>query len=114
VRQHDAMLEFDESIHTDNNPSEEKRLEARDELRNLALAIRTLPPRTKKAFTLSRLYRYSYAEIGDIMGISPRTVEGHVAKGLTACTQYMLEPDKKNGLQISDNVVQLATSRPNR
>ncbi|MBL4837087.1 MAG: RNA polymerase sigma factor [Kordiimonadaceae bacterium] len=108
ARQHNNMLEFDETIHTDTSFSEEKRLETREDLRSLAVAIRTLPPRTRKAFTLSRLYKYSYAEVGEMMGISPRTVEGHVAKGLATCTTYMLQVDTREKSHMTDNIVQFS------
>lgn len=90
ARRRDQMLEFDETIHIENSISQEKRLEDRDELRCVSVAIHKLPPRTRKAFTLCRVFKYSYAEVAKVMGISPRTVEGHVAKGVTACTKHML------------------------
>jgi len=107
TRQRDNMLEFDEAIHTDTHLSEEKRIEARDDLRCLAIAIQQLPPRTRKAFTLSRLYKYSYSEVAKMMDISPRTVEGHVAKGLAICTEYMTNLETT---ETSNNVIKLTPS----
>lgn len=106
-RQREKMLEFDEAIHGGHDISEERRLEARDELRQLAAAIRTLPPRARKAFMLNRIYRFSYAETGRMMGISPRTVENHVAKGLQMCTSLLRAageaPRTNNVANIADH-----------
>lgn len=103
VQHQDKILEFDEKIHGGVAPSEEKRLEARDELRILGAAIRSLPPRARRAFVLNRVYRYSYAEVGRMMNISPRTVENHVAQGLLTCTELMkshgnIAPQEKNNI----------------
>jgi len=103
VQHQDKTLEYDEKTHGGVAPSEEKRLEARDELRTLGAAINSLPPRGRRAFMLNRVYRYSYAEVGRIMNISPRTVENHVAQGLLTCTQLMKEHETmapKNNITI--------------
>lgn len=45
-------------------------------------AVRRLPERRRTAFVLHRQQGLSYGEIADVMGISPRTVEGHISKAL--------------------------------
>ena len=110
-QQYDRTIEFDELIHGINNPSEEMRLEARNDLKNLITAIRTLPPRAQKAFILSRIYRFSYLEVGKRMGISPRTVENHVAKSLIICTRLMAKYNSAQNQSVESNITDLATHR---
>lgn len=107
----DHTIEFDELIHDNGIPSEEMRLEARNDLRHLVVAIRALPPRAQKAFILSRVYRYSYSEVGRRMGISPRTVENHVAKGLAVCASIMAQYDEEQDQSVENNITDLATHR---
>lgn len=47
-------------------------------------AAADLPPRRRQAFELHRHHGLSYREIGQVMGISPRTVEIHVSQALVA------------------------------
>jgi len=110
-QQRDRTIEFDELIHGNNTPSEEMRFEARNDLQQLIMAIRTLPPRAQKAFILSRIYRFSYIEIGKRMGISPRTVENHVAKGLTTCAKLMDQYNKEPNHSDGNNITHLAKHR---
>ena len=51
--------------------------------------LETMTSRVRTAFVLSRVYGYTYAEIGKALEISPRTVEKHVAKGLAQCFEHM-------------------------
>lgn len=46
--------------------------------------IDQLPPRCREAFLLHRQHQMSYAEIAGHMGLSPRTVENHIARALRA------------------------------
>ena len=41
-----------------------------------------LPERQREAFGLSRFDGLSYAEIADVMGVAPKTVENHVGRAL--------------------------------
>lgn len=57
-------------------------LDARD-LRDLLESwIDDLPDRQREALVLSRRDELSHAEIGDVMGISPHTVNNHIVSGL--------------------------------
>ena len=60
-------------------------------LDNLADAIANLSLPVQRAFVLSRVYGYTYREVADFLGLSPRTVEKHVAKGLAFCFSSMQE-----------------------
>lgn len=56
---------------------------ARDELRQLAAAIQSMPARVRAAFVMRRVHGLSQREIAERMDISESTVEKHIAKGLT-------------------------------
>ena len=46
------------------------------------LAIRALPGRRREVFVLAYLKGLSYAEVGEVMGISPKTVQNQVSAAL--------------------------------
>jgi RNA polymerase sigma-70 factor (ECF subfamily) len=66
----------------DPSPCPERLAADREALRRLNAAIAALPPRCGEAFRLARLEGLSHAAIGARMGISPRSVENHVANAL--------------------------------
>jgi len=65
-------------------PSEDPhhRLEQRDILARLDKALATLPPRRRKIFLLHRIDHLTYAEIGDVVGMSEKGVKKQMAKAL--------------------------------
>ena len=88
ARRHEAMhvpLSDADPLPTDT-PSVEAIVEARRMVDLLIKrAILGLPPRCALAFTLSRFDGLSHQEIANIMGISAKMVEKHVARALVAC-----------------------------
>jgi RNA polymerase sigma-70 factor (ECF subfamily) len=48
----------------------------------LAKAVAAMPPRCREVYTLIRDQHMSYAEAGDVLGISPKTVEIHMTRAL--------------------------------
>jgi RNA polymerase sigma-70 factor (ECF subfamily) len=57
----------------------------------LIIAINKLPPVCRQVFILRKIEEKSHAEIAQLMGISKKTVENHLAKGLQLCRKYMVE-----------------------
>ena len=55
-----------------------------------------LPERRREAFALSRFGGLSHAEVADVMGLSPKTVENHVGRALAHLRDrlYGLAPDE--------------------
>jgi RNA polymerase sigma-70 factor (ECF subfamily) len=82
---------------TDSNDSwvktERESLEAellRDERNQLIQeAIDRLPPQCRAAFTLRVFHECSYKEVADRLGISAKTVEKHIARGLHETHSYL-------------------------
>jgi RNA polymerase sigma-70 factor (ECF subfamily) len=63
-------------------PEAQDRLEADELSRAIALALEALPERCRQVFLLSRQHHMSYAEVAQVMQISPKTVENHMARAL--------------------------------
>lgn len=62
---------------------------ADEELRVLAEAIALLSPQCRAAFTLKLFHGLSYKDISDELGISVKTVEKHISKGLRETHAYL-------------------------
>jgi RNA polymerase sigma-70 factor (family 1) len=73
--------------------AERESLEAellRDERHRLIQeAIDRLPPQCRAAFTLRVFHECSYKEVADRLGISAKTVEKHIARGLHETHSYL-------------------------
>ena len=52
-------------------------------------AVRNLPLQCRRAFILKKVYGHSYQDIAKKLGISEKTVEKHIAKGLLQCRSYL-------------------------
>ena len=70
-------------------PTPEDIAVAQDEFRRLKEALESLPPKTRRVMLLTKFQNLSYAEAGAVIGISPRTVEKHVARGVAMCVRHM-------------------------
>ena len=64
-------------------------IDGRERIRLLARAIASLPPQCAKVFILRKMQGMSQKEIAVRLNISARTVENHVALGLSRCRAYM-------------------------
>lgn len=64
-------------------------VDSRERIRLLARAVAALPPQCAKVFILRKMQGMSQKEIAVRLNISVRTVENHVALGLSRCRAYM-------------------------
>jgi RNA polymerase sigma-70 factor (ECF subfamily) len=55
---------------------------AREELERVQRALEAMPPRPRQVIRLARIEGYSHREIAEQLGISPKTVENHLTRGL--------------------------------
>ena len=76
-------------------PSAEDNVINRQRLATFCDALDALPPACRRAFELRTVYGYSHQEIADRLGISPRTVEKHLATGFERCMAYMRGRDSE-------------------
>ena len=65
-------------------PPGDAAVQARELAEAVEQAIQRLPDRGREAFVLHRKHGLSYAEVGETMGISPRTVEVHIRRAFQA------------------------------
>jgi RNA polymerase sigma factor (sigma-70 family) len=72
-------------------------VDSRERIRLLARAIAALPPQCAKVFILRKMQGLSQKEIAVRLNISVRTVENHVATGLSRCRVYMREHGGMDG-----------------
>ncbi len=63
-------------------PSAERQLEDRDELKELATALADLPEKCRETFLLRRVEGLSQRETAQALGISEKTVEKRMARGI--------------------------------
>jgi RNA polymerase sigma-70 factor (ECF subfamily) len=72
------MLDF----MADTAPTPEHSAIAAQKLQNLSNAIADLPPRAREVFLMARVEGMTYVEIGERLGISPKTVFSHMVVAL--------------------------------
>src|ERR1700753_2244099 len=72
-------------------------VDSRERLRLLARAGAALPPQCAKVFILRKMQGLSQKEIATRLNISVRTVENHVALGLSRCRAFMRAHDGTAG-----------------
>jgi RNA polymerase sigma factor (sigma-70 family) len=60
-------------------------------------AVRNLPMQCRRAFVLKKVYGYTQREIAEEMQISEKTVEGHIAIGITRCKRTVIRHRSDRG-----------------
>ena len=84
-------LEGQEVLEDSSQVAVDDVVDSRERIRLLARAISALPPQCAKVFLLRKMQGLSQKEIAVRLNISVRTVENHVAVGLTRCRAFMRE-----------------------
>lgn len=67
---------------SDPTPSVEASTISRQELLRVQAALDRMPPRARQVFLMSRIDGLTYVQIGERLGISPKTVFGHMVVAL--------------------------------
>jgi RNA polymerase sigma factor (sigma-70 family) len=69
-------------------PSPERQVEDRDELRRLAAALDSMPGRSRQVFILRRLEGLSQREAAQKLGLSEKTLEKHMSAGIRHLMEF--------------------------
>jgi RNA polymerase sigma factor (sigma-70 family) len=80
---------YDEAL--SQEASSEEELIAQQKLQQCCRAIADLPEQCRRVFLLRKIHALSHKEIAEQLGISTRTVEKHITKGIDRFTDYMEE-----------------------
>jgi RNA polymerase sigma-70 factor (ECF subfamily) len=73
----------------DASPDPERAAIASDRLSRVMEIIESMPPRRKEVLLLHRLENATYRQISERLGISPRTVENHLAAGMAQLSREL-------------------------
>lgn len=86
----DTLASSDEELPIDAEYESPESGLLRDERHRLIQqAIDRLPPQCRAAFTLRVFHECSYKEVADRLGISVKTVEKHISRGIRETNQYL-------------------------
>lgn len=72
-------------------PGADERAGVEELARAIDRVIEELPPRCREAFLLRRQHELSYAQIAEVMGIAPKTVEIQIGAALKALRRKLAE-----------------------
>jgi len=78
------------SVSSREAPPDEQ-IDARRRFESFCASVDRLPPLCRRVFVLRKVYKLSHAEISEVLGVAPSTIEKHVAKGLIRCRDYLRE-----------------------
>lgn len=85
--------------------SPEQRLNARQELMQLARAFSVLPPKCREVVWLRRVDELSQKEVASLLNISEKTVESHVVKGTRLLADVLFGQKVRGGQSENDEAV---------
>ncbi|MCU1386496.1 MAG: sigma-70 family polymerase sigma factor, partial [Acidobacteria bacterium] len=85
----ETMADFDWLNVSDDKPSSEAYVAARQELRLLQAALDDLPPRCRQVVLMRKIEGLSQKEVASKMGVTIETVENQVAKGMRLLAQAL-------------------------
>jgi RNA polymerase sigma factor (sigma-70 family) len=77
-----AIAQIEQASSASPEASPERVMEDRDELEQLAIALAGLPDKCRAAFLLRRVEGLSHRETAKRLGVSEKTVEKHMARGI--------------------------------
>jgi RNA polymerase sigma-70 factor (family 1) len=85
----DALVSADELHAAAQYESAESELLRDERNRLIQQAIDRLPPQCRAAFTLRVFHECSYKEVADRLGISVKTVEKHISRGMRETNRHL-------------------------
>lgn len=85
----DTIADLESLAIASDQPAQDQRLMARQELRRLQAALDQLPPRCREAVILKKIQGLSIREVADTMGISVKTVDRHLSEGACYLADFL-------------------------
>lgn len=83
--------EVDEHAIPANLQTPDEQLISREEMNRINHVINTLPPRCRQVFILAKVEKLPYKDISDLLGISVKTINIHIAKALEIISKALKE-----------------------
>ena len=93
-----AVGDFEELGLTSPEPSAERAITAREDLRELRASLQALPAPCRKAFLMRRVEGLSHKEIAERLGISTKTVEKYMARSV----RFLIETYGRGGKEAPE------------
>ncbi len=87
----DSVGDLDSLSVSSREAPPDEQIDARQRFESFCASVDRLPPLCRRVFVLRKVYRLSHAEISEVLGVAPSTIEKHVAKGLMRCRDYLKE-----------------------
>ncbi|MBS0380563.1 MAG: RNA polymerase sigma factor [Proteobacteria bacterium] len=87
----DSVGDLDSLSVSSREAPPDEQIDARRRFESFCASVDRLPPLCRRVFVLRKVYRLSHAEISEVLGVAPSTIEKHVAKGLMRCRDYLKE-----------------------
>lgn len=89
VEQHGISAQYDVQAVTQEE-AVESQVSREEEQGALVAAINALPPKCRQVFVMRKIDGHSHEEIARILGISNKTVENHLARGMRLCREHLV------------------------
>lgn len=89
----DNSVSFEElgDFHVPLFQSPDDQMISKEEIAKINQAIATLPPKCKEVFVLAKIEKLPYKKISEMLNISVKTINVHVAKALNLISQILSE-----------------------
>ena len=92
----DFISDFSPDEYADESRPLDEIMNEQERLVRYGAAIARLPSKCRRVFVLRMIYGYSHKEISEMLNISVKTVENHVATGLTRCRDVIARLEGKD------------------
>lgn len=91
--QTELLVSFEEirEFHVPLFQSPDHKMISREEIAKINQAIATLPPKCKEVFVLAKIEKQPYKKISEMLNISVKTINVHIAKALNIISRALAE-----------------------
>lgn len=94
----ERVEEIDDRSVLEQSPDVAETLSRTQDLELLAEAVQALPQRCRHVLVLQKIHGLSYREIAARLGISERTVNAQIAKGVLRCRDFVRARQEQEGV----------------